>query len=429
MTFDLSRDVVLRWTDQDPKLADLLREGAIDAVLVNQPDDTFRTSCEAAGIRVAPAADLRVSDLIGFQTAAGGQSALAGGAWPGIGREPSAPDIDEIAGASRQPWVDANGFRLAWLKAMCPLKRPALAYLPDSTAGVTPERLVPYETLELALAEAWMNGGNYVMALEPRFRNALLRGDTKALGVWRDLGRTTRWLKQYRSFFGRPVLPCITAIVDEGEATAEIANLLYRQNASPALESVDSPPPPDPARRAVVVAASLAAPRPEACRRILAHAAAGSTLVVDREPSEPWWKVPGLLLKRQEDDRETYIFGSGTVVAYKEKIADPSDFALDIIDLATHGRRAVRIWDGLTIIATVTAAPSEGPHRGSTLLHAINYGRPLHWDLLAYVRGNYSKAVLFRPESDPVRLNPIPRGTATEITVPELKRVASVLLS
>lgn len=428
MIFDLSRDVVIRWTGQDPALAGLLREAAIDAVLVEQPDDAFKRACEAAGIRAAAAAELTVSDLKGFRKMAGPQCALAGGLWPGIGKEPTSAGFDdEFAGASRQPWLDANGFRIGWLKALCPGKPPALAYPPG--AGANTDRLVPFETLELALAEAWVYGGNYVLAVESRFRGALLAKEDRALAAWRDLGRTARWLKQNRDLFGHPVLPRITALVDEGEDSAEIANLLCRQNASPALESADAPPLPDPARRAIVVAASLSAPRPEACRRILAHAEAGSTVVVDRGQGEPWWRAAGLRLKRDEDDRETYSLGSGAVVAYKEKIADPSDFALDVIDLATHPRRAVRIWNGLTVIASLTAASSEGPHRGRALFHAVNYGRPLHWDLLAYVQGNYKEAILLRPEAEPVRLKTTARGGVTEITVPDLKRVASVLLS
>ena len=429
MNFDLSRDIVLRWPDQDPAMAGLLREGAVDVVLVDEPKDAFRQACQDGGIRLAPASELKASGLSGFRNAAGAQAALSEGVWPGIGRGPSVHDVDEIAGASGQPWLDANGFRLAWLRALCPSKHPALAYLPDKAAGLGPDRVVPYETLELALAEAWVNGGNYVLAVEPRFRTALLAGNARALAAWRDLGRTARWLKQSRHLFGRPVMPCITALVEDGEATAELANLLYRQNASPALEPADSPPPPDPARRRVIVAASLAAPRPEVRGRILAHAAAGATVVTGREQAEPWWKVPGLRLKREEDDRETYTFGNGLVVAYKEKIVDPSDFALDVIDLVTQRRRAVRIWETATVISTVTAAPSEGSRRGRALLHAINYGRPLRSELLAYVQGSYSSAVWFRPEADPVPLKTIARGPATEVTIPDLKRVASVLLN
>jgi hypothetical protein len=427
--FDLSRDIVLRCPDQDREMADLLRQGAIDVALVGKPKGDFSKACQPAGIRVAPASELAVSDLSGFRAAAGLQAALAGGVWPGIGREPTMHDVDEIAGASRQPWLDANGFRVAWLRALCPSRPPALAYLPDQAAGVGPERIVPYETLELALAEAWINGGNYVMALEARYHEALRRGDARALAAWRDLGRTARWLKQNRGLFGRPVFPRITQLVDAGEATAEIANLLCRQNASPALEPAASPPPPDPTLRAVVVAASLEPPPPEVRGRILAHAAAGATLVTDREQPEPWWKTSGLRLQRDEQDREIYSLGSGTLVAYKEKIVDPSDFALDVIDLATQPRRAVRIWDAMAVIATLTAAPSEGPHRGRALLHAINYGRPFDSEMMVYVQGAYSGALLLRPEAGPLPLKTTARGVATELTLPGLHRVASVLLN
>ena len=64
--------------------------------------------------------------------------------------------------------------------------------------------MVPFETLELALVEAWAAGGNYILALEPRYQDALLRGEERALTAWRSLGRTARWLREHASLFRQP---------------------------------------------------------------------------------------------------------------------------------------------------------------------------------------------------------------------------------
>ncbi len=426
MAIDLSKDIVFRWDDHNPAFVPVLKQGGIDVVLTSGAPPAFRDACEARGVRVAPASELTVADWPQYCDAAPGAVAFGSGLWPGITREPAAAGEDEeFASPSRQPWLDANGFRISWLKALCPAKHPALAYLPDASSGLKPDRVVPYETLELALVEAWLNGGNYVLALEQRYRSALLRRDAKALDAWRRLGRTAGWLKRHAHLFGRPVLPAITLLVDGSDATAELANLMARQNASPALESAASPPAPDPGRRFVVVAASLSGVQAEARKRILAHADAGATVVTDRDESGPWWRVPELALERDEPDRETYRLGRGKVIAYKQTISDPSDFALDVIDLVTQAKRAVRTWYAGTIIPTFSCDPNlrDAP----AVLSIINYGGPLEYELLFYVQGHYERAVLLRPEAERLELKTARRGAATEITVPELRRGGMVL--
>ncbi len=430
MTVDLSKDIVLRWDEQDPALAPLLSEGGVDVVLAQEPKPAFEKACQGAGIRVAPAKELAVSDFAGYRGAAG-PCALGEGLWPGIaGHEPHVPGEEQgEASATRKPWLDANGFRYAWLKALCPAKRPAMAYQPNEAAGIKPDRVVPYDSLELALTEAWVHGGNYVMAVEPRYRGALLRRDERALTAWRSLGRTARWLKQNRGLLEQPFVPRITMLVDEGEMTAELANLMMRQCASPALEPFSAPPAPDPERRVVLVAVSPdKAPPIEIRNRILAHASAGSIVVTDHGEGEQWWRVSELKVEREQEDRTFYRLGRGKVVAYKKQSDDPSDFALDVIDLATHAQRAVRLWFAPGIIGSLTVGPKTGPLRGKAVLRALNYGRPMRWELLMYAYGNYQNAMLYRPEGDPVPVKTAKRLTCTELLLPQLGRIGAVVL-
>lgn len=428
MPLDLSRDVVLRWDHPDPALAPLLKDGGIDAVLAAEPQPAFRQACETAGIRVLPAAELTVAGIEGFR-AAHGPAAFSEGLWPGVQHTPAPPDADALASATRLPWVDANGFRVSWLRSLCPGKPAALGYLADASSGLAADRLVPFDSLELALIEARAYGGNYVLSVDQRYRTALLEARAAALADWKRLGRTARWLKQHQELFGLPAMPQITMLVDDGEAAAELANLSFRQNASPALAPAADPPAPDPKRRLAIVAASISAPKPEIARRILAHAEAGAAVVTDREEGTPWWRVPGLKLVRDEKDRETFSLGRGRVIAYKEVISDPSDFALDVIDIVTHPRRAVRMWNAFSAIATVTAGPRSGPMASEAVMLVVNYGRALDHEVMCHVQGSYRGALLLRPDADPVRLGTAKRGSATEVILPNLRRIGVVLLN
>jgi len=431
MPLDLSRDVAIRWSDPDPKHAPLLKECGANTVILETPSSAFAGACQGVGLRTVPASEIQFLGLEEMEHASPAKpAALSVGLWPGISRGPSSGSGDDaIASASRQPWIDANGFWAGYLRALYPARPAVLGYLPDSKAGLKPDRSVPFDTLELALAEAWAWGGNYLLAVENRYRKALLAGDEKALAAWRRLGRTARWLAANPSLFRRPVLPAVTLLVEAGEATAEIANLMYRQNVSPALAPAASPPPPDPRRLMALVAVSITPPEPAVARRILAHAQAGATVVVDAPGNGAWWRAAGLKPLRNQEDRDFYTLGRGQVVAYKEPIADPSEFAFDVIDFVTHGRRAARLWNAPSVIALATAAPASGSARGGVLLHALNYGAPIESEVQARVQGVFAKATLLRPDGPPIPLKTAKRGSTTEVFLPELRRVGTVVFS
>lgn len=344
------------------------------------------------------------------------------GLWPGIRRPPTTPGRgDETASASREPWVDANGYQVGYLRALYPDRPPVLAHLPDKLG----DRAVPFDTLELALVEAWVAGGNYILAVEPNYREGLIKKDAKALAAWEQLGRTAQWLKENIALFRQPSLPIVTALVEPAGFTPEIANLLYRRNASPALASSSAVPAPDPEKRLALVAANLKPPAPDVAKRILAHADAGTTVVVAALPAQTWWKVDGLKQVRSEKDRDFYSLGKGQVIAYRRPISDPSEFALDVIDIITHKQRAVRLWNAPAVIALATASPKPGER----LMSLINYGSPVDSDIQARVYGHYAKATLVRPDGAPMPLKASKRGMTTEVEVPELRRLGVVIFS
>jgi hypothetical protein len=245
-----------------------------------------------------------------------------------------------------------------------------------------------------------------------------LKEDPKATAAWNQLGRTARWLREKITMFRQPSFPIVTALVDAGPASAEIANLLYRRNVSPALVSVTAIPSPDPQKRLAVVAANLKAPGADQVKQMMAHAEAGSTLIAATPPTQQWWKVSGLKPLRSEHDRDYFSLGKGQVVAYKRPIADPSEFALDVIDIITHKRRAVRLWNAPAVIGLAT---------GPGILHLVNYGAPIDVDVQARIQGNYTKATLMRPDADSISLQTAKRGTTTEVQVPAIKRLGVVV--
>ena len=143
---DLSREIVARWS-ADPALASLWREAGI-------------TMLAEGAAKFAALAELE-------QAPSDAPVVLQSGLWPGVSRDPAIKDRgDETASASKEPWIDANGYWLGYLRALYPRRPPVLAYQPPSG------RLLPFDTLELALLEAWVAGGNYLLSIDPREMSA-----------------------------------------------------------------------------------------------------------------------------------------------------------------------------------------------------------------------------------------------------------------
>jgi hypothetical protein len=412
MPVDLLRQTAIRWKDPDPKFVPLLRDGGITAVLI-APDEAFEKACAAAGIQVVHEGDVRFVSPADAAKADSGQPLIfRAGLWPGVHTQSQV-----AASATRGVWIDQNCYLVPYLRALYPRIPPILGYLPDKDGGVPPERSVPFETLELALAEGWMPGGNYIMALEARFREELLKGSANAVAAWRGVGRMAAWLRANAAVFGKPMQRSVTVLVENKDDSLEIANLGFRQNVSPTVLSAADPPAPDPARCLELVAVGIDAPDAERRRRILAHAQAGTTLVVDAPGEQAWWRVPGLKLVREDQERRFYALGKGQIVAYKDPVVDPSELALDMIDYITQKRRAARVFNCNAAVAMA----------GESVLYIVNYGRPQDLPVLARIQGSFTKATLLRPEAPPASVKVSRRGTSSEATLPGLERVAAVV--
>jgi len=424
MRVDLLNQIVLRW-DSDSDCSGLLSSGGIDAVWFPAREDHVAAACRAAGAETLEADTIRFAgrDQTG-PLPPGDFLAVQAGVWPGARASARNADGSFSGGASQRAWIDANGYLAAWTRALFPGRAPLLAYRPDNDAGIGQGQVIAYDSLELALVDAWAGGGNFLLAPDAAYRNALVHGDPAATAAWRELGRTARWLKENHELFRQPPLSTITLLVERGDTTAEIAGLMFRQSGSPELVSTERVPLPDASRRPIVVAAGIGAPPQNLGRRLLAHANAGASLVIDGGDASSWWRAAGVKAARQFEDRGFYTLGAGRLLVYKEPIVDPGDFALDILDLAAR-RRPARLWDASAVIAI--AGQSE--RRASLTLRLVNYGSPMRGDIMAQVRGSYNAATLLRPGQPSVTLGTCRRGANTDVLVPGFRRVALVVFS
>jgi hypothetical protein len=355
------------------------------------------------------------------------QAVLRAGQWPGSRGAPSFRRGDtEVASASREPWLDANSYLIAWLRGTHPERGAWLGYRPDEAAGVKKDRAVPYESLELALAEAYAAGGNVVLAVPEKYQAALAAGEESALSAWRALGQTARFLKQHTDTFRQPGAARVAVAAGTFEQSGEVLNMAYRRNACPEVFSARAVPLLDQSRFRVVVVANVPPPAGVNLKRVLGFAQGGGVLMAAPAAAgnPSWWLAPGARKIRSDEDRDVYSVGKGQVIAYREPVQDPSEFALDVIDALGVRTRDLRLWNASSVIGLLHRA------RGGPLaVTLINYGFPRTFEFPVRVEGVYQKATLTAPGGEPARqLKAVKRATGTEITVDRLGRLALIAL-
>lgn len=479
---DPAKDVLLYWPfGHDPRHVQLLREAGVTVVLLPWPGApsavSFAQACQAAGIR--PVADLSAASsaeearafaerargagftgvalegaafrdekaLAAFASGLKGLDALVflkpdqlhwrvapalavlrEGQWPGVRRtrERSRSENVMISSASREPWLDANSYLVAYLRGLFPERAALVGYRPDEAAGVKADRLLPYHSLELALAEAFAAGGNVVLHPPDKHHAALLAGREEMVAAWRALGQTARFLKQRAEWFRAPAASTVVVAAGALEQSGEILNMLHRRNACPAVVSAATIPALERDRWRAVVVANVAPP-PEAGRKSILNYARAGGLVLTAPASEgapAWWLVKGARKTRTDEDRDWYALGKGTVVAYREPVQDPHEFALDVIDAVGVRVRDLRVWSAGTVIGLLKRLPG-----GQLGLALINYGPPIALDFPVRVEGRFGTAMMYEPAAEASRpLKVAKRSSGTEIVVDRLGRLGVVVL-
>jgi hypothetical protein len=290
-------------------------------------------------------------------------------------------DVLQVAGRSAQPWLDNNAALIRIIDAERALVRPLLTYewKPPalSGAGKAPA-LADYL---VAIAEAGSFGGDLLLPVDERFANDLLLGKPAARADWKEIRR-------YLEFYAEDLPSRYRAIADvavvapDPAKSFEVMNLLARHNVPFALV--------DPARAT-----------PEALTPFALLVSAGA-------PADS----PAVA---------AFTSRGGTVLTAKP--SDPNGFALEVRRQVGREKRALDIWNGVTVIA----APYAEPDGKGLLLTFVNYAaQPL--PIQIRVRGAFSQAYFESPEQEATLLPVERRDGHTELTIPALRIGGRVFL-
>lgn len=394
---------------------DAAQRAGYRGVLIHAPDDepALRTLLRTHGsfiriVSLAPGqAHWNVSPAL---------AAVRAGQWPGLQR------LDNAAGATELPWINANLHVYSWLEGFFPGRAPILDYEPPADS-------MQYEGAETALAEAWAFGGAAVLRLPPAYREGLARGDARATAAWQRLREVAQFLNSRGGGPGQAASTLAILAPAWDEEFEEILNLAWRQQLSPRTAPSQSFAPPRGLRLAAVANHT---PPPETQRRLREFAAAGGHVLVAPEPGRPaerWWGADQPAAR--EGGMELYRVGRGTVRLMEEPVLDPFVFALDLreqlgmdnpLGRGLHGLD-VRLWNASAVL------PVLRRHKeGELVVVLIAYGRWVDHDFLAGARGSFRAARMEMPGHEAAALKLMPRGGRVEWDQPGLHRIAIVTL-
>ena len=418
----------LKTLEQSRELAESARGAGFGAIALDAAGFFDKPKPLRAFIKELRGYDLLVflgRDQIGWDLP-GAHVILQAGLWPGVRSPPNVPGRGiEVATASREPWVDANSYLIGYLRGMFPGRPAVLAYRPDAAGGISGGRAVSYESLDVALVEASLAGGNVVLSLAGDYREGLLSGEAEALAAWDSFGKTARFVRQNRDQFITPNRSRIAVAAGTLGESGEILNLLYRRNLFPLVYPAADLPVLDSSHFRALVAANIPAPARRDLRRISGYVRAGGLLVAapaDRTTPK-WWRLDGAEKTRSDKDRDHYSIGRGRIVAYHAPVLDPSEFALDVIDLVGVRIRDLRLWNAPTVMGLATQST-----RSSAQVHLINYDSPFDQGFPARVDGSFRTATLRDETGEARSLKVAKRGSSTEVWVDGIGRLALIEL-
>jgi hypothetical protein len=346
---------------------------------------------------------------------------LAAGTWPGIRRVDTS-----TASATERPWLDGNQNLYVTLRSSYPKRVPLLK--PGAA-----DAAARYESVEVALAEAFAAGGNVLLAFPDNYREALLKGEQRALTAMKSLSGVIGFVKAHAGLPRTGNGASTGVLAGTLEETEEILNLGYRNNLSPQVLRTAQTPASPAQRLRTVVAASIPI-SPETGKWLAAFAAQGGIVLTapqsEKKPVD-WWSAGGARKRGSQEGCDVYQVGKGTVYAYREPVLDQSEFVNDMREVSgldnPTGRGLsgldLRIWNSNTVLGTL--------HRnagGKLVLILTGYGSPVNQDFLVGVRGEFTSATIEEPGSGVKPVTLMKHQERVELNLKGLRRLGIIVL-
>lgn len=287
--------------------------------------------------------------------------------WPSVkGGQEDRAAVRE-AGPTGVPWVDSNGWFIQMARAIAPGK--GVWTVVDPPAKILTLR---GESYALAVADAAVYGGRWVIALDDEFAGALAGGDAAAQGDWKKVAAAVRFFaarpqwSAYRTISRFGVVSDFRG--DNEYLSTEALNLIARRHVPYTVLEKSAVRQNSLAGLKTVIYAALEPPEGELRSALTGFAQSGGLLIVPKQ-SAALASGPGTT--ESHGRFEVHKSGSGRIAVSTEDEIDPFNLAGDAHILLGRRYDLIRVWNPGAANSHYTAPP-DGK---SGLLQILSYTR------------------------------------------------------
>jgi hypothetical protein len=284
--------------------------------------------------------------------------------FPGVRVESTQGDT-AVAGPTGAPWVNSN----AWISLLGEDLAPGNTIWLDFEApeGTTVAHPANYP---LAIADSEVYGSRWIISLDDKFRDALLKGVASATAAWSKLGETLSFYTshpQWRTYKPQGVLTVISDFSgDNGYLSGETMNLLNRRHIQfKVMERSKALLAPMHGAMALLWL-DKDAPTAEQTAKSLAFVRQGGVLI-----APTYWGPAGVKPTRKDPSiaYQVYNVGQGQFAVPDEGYQDPYQVAQDTQFLVSRRNDLARLYNP----ATTNVHCSFDPVHQHRLAQIVNY--------------------------------------------------------
>jgi hypothetical protein len=347
-----------------PEQLGLLRNTPFNALAFKDaPPAGIAEAATAAGLNVPPLAWKAWKEIDWAKSE--GVAAIGDGFWPAYSWKGVA---DGSAGPTGEPWLDANGWLYLYTRARGGQRTVWVRSDPPEDP-----RTVRQPHLHLLLAEAFAFGGRRPLWLPPEFAAALAAGNEKALGDWKKLADTARWLQQRDAWRSWPAVAPLVLLSDfsgDNEYLAGETMLLAARKQIPfwPLPAAQVQASDLTGRRAVLYL-DQAPPTPKLLALLRAFATGGGLVLAGPAAAKAFADLKPVAA-HPHPRFDVLALGRGRVALARAAFDDAWTLADDAHLLMSRRYDPARLFNG-GLLHTHTAASPDGKR---TMVHIVNYG-------------------------------------------------------
>jgi hypothetical protein len=388
----------MRWPAvwRSASLVELLKDSGIDCLIDNRPE--IMEVATQAGLQVTPP-DRLPENVVALE-----------GVWPGIRSSRFGAAEVSGAGPTGEPWINSN----IWPVRLAAARNPGSTVWVRTSPAKAGNTAQPYI---MAIADAAMAGGRWVLTLEDELAAGIANGNSAAIDVWRRITPVTRFFSDNREWISYPseaVLGIFSGFTHPEEK--EVLNLVTRSGQQYRV-LVKGAAPPDLAGLRAVLYPDKEPVSAHDRAALLAFVAGGGLLIAGPD----WGSLPGATRKTPDHPRfNLHTLGSGTVAIAKGPLTDTYLLASDASILLSHRYDLVRFFNG----GALQACCSRG------LVQVLFYANQPAVDTSLWAAGNWTGATLRTfGAPEPRALKTEAQQGGIEIQLPGAMRFAAIELS